>query len=339
MSLESVKSMEKIRFRLIPNRRNVWTFSCLLVLVSLIGLLISWLNPSIGYPLRPGLDFTGGTQIKVDRICQDKCSPLEDLKITQVLSELDLVNEDNSQKVNLSGSRVQLLDRGRSLIVRTPYLNPSQATTVINSIQPFVGLYKKGSQSVDTIGPTLGAQLLLSSLISLIVAFSGIALYISIRYDKTFALLALVALSHDIVIVCGVFAWLGIFFSVEVDSLFAVSLLTIAGYSVNDTVVVFDRIREQRSNKNLDSISLKIDKAVSETFTRTIYTSCSTLLPLIALIFFGGSTLYWFSISLAIGVVVGSWSSIALAPSLLSLREPFPTIKSAEEKSEGFKEG
>ena len=333
MSLKELKSIEKGNFRITPNRRNIWFLSSLLVGVSLIGLLLSYFNPSIGYPLRPGLDFTGGTQIKVDRICQDECLPLQDLKITQVLSELDLDNGDNSQKINLSGSRVQLLDRGRSLVIRTPYLNPSQAKIVINSIQPLVGSYKKDSQSVDTIGPTLGAQLLRSSLISLVVAFSGIAFYINLRYDRTFALLALVSLAHDIFIVCGVFAWLGIFFSVEVDSLFAVSLLTIAGYSVNDTVVVFDRIREQRLINNLDPFSLKIDKAVSATLTRTLYTSGTTLLPLIALIFFGGSTLYWFSIALAIGVVVGSWSSIALAPALLSLKEPLIKKESYSEEN------
>ena len=103
-----------------------------------------------------------------------------------------------------------------------------------------------GGQSVDTIGPSLGGQLLRSSLISLLVAFAGIALYISIRYDGRYAVLALVALGHDVLIVCGVFAWLGLISGLEVDSLFAVSLLTIAGYSVNDTVVVFDRIRERQ---------------------------------------------------------------------------------------------
>ena len=163
--------------------------------------------------------------------------------------------------------------------------------------------------------------MLKSSIISLLVAFIGIAIYISLRYDRLFAALALFALAHDVIIVCGIFAWLGLFLSLEVDSLFTVALLTIAGYSVNDTVVVFDRIRERiRLEPNL-SISEKIDRAVSATLTRTLYTSGTTLLPLIALILFGGSTLFWFAIALAIGVVVGSWSSIALAPSLLSLSE------------------
>ena len=151
------------------------------------------------------------------------------------------------------------------------------------------------------------------------MAFSGIAAYISFRYDRRYAFLALVALAHDVAIVCGVFAWLGVVLQLEVDSLFAVSLLTIAGYSVNDTVVVFDRIRERSKDAADLPLSVQVDQAVSATLTRTIYTSGTTLLPLLALVFFGGATLYWFAIALALGVVVGSWSSIALAPSLLTL--------------------
>ena len=96
-------------------------------------------------------------------------------------------------------------------------------------------------------------------------------------------------------------------------------MLTIAGYSVNDTVVVFDRIRERSKDAADLPLALQVDQAVSATLTRTLYTSGTTLLPLLALVFFGGATLYWFAIALALGVVVGSWSSIALAPSLLTL--------------------
>ena len=127
------------------------------------------------------------------------------------------------------------------------------------------------------------------------------------------------ALAHDILIVCGIFAWLGLITQLEVDSLFAVALLTIAGYSVNDTVVVFDRIRERSRDNSELSLSQQVDLAVSATLTRTLYTSGTTLMPLLALILFGGSTLYWFAIALALGVVVGSWSSIAVAPTLLTL--------------------
>jgi preprotein translocase subunit SecF len=126
-----------------------------------------------------------------------------------------------------------------------------------------------------------------------------------------------VTLAHDVIITCGLFAWLGIFFGIEVDSLFAVSLITVAGYSVTDTVVVFDRIREQKKALGQLPLIEQVDVAVNATLTRSLYTSLTTLLPLLGLIFFGGASLFWFAVALAVGIAVGSWSSIGVAPTLL----------------------
>ncbi|MAH59051.1 MAG: protein translocase subunit SecF [Synechococcus sp. ARS1019] len=298
-------------------RARVWLISAVVVLISVIGLVLSSIQ--LGSPLRPGLDFTGGTQIQLERNCGDSCRNLQASAVSDALQGLNLPTEADEALPKLSGTRVQLLDGGESLLLRLPTLTAAQGQGVITGLADVAGPYVDGGQSVDTIGPSLGGQLLRSSLISLLVAFAGIAAYITIRYDGRFAFLALVALAHDVVIVCGIFAWLGLFVQLEVDSLFAVALLTIAGYSVNDTVVVFDRIRERSRENAQRPVSQQVDLAVSATLTRTLYTSGTTLLPLLALIFFGGLTLYWFAIALALGVVVGSWSSIALAPALLTL--------------------
>ncbi|MFM9100159.1 MAG: protein translocase subunit SecF, partial [Cyanobium sp.] len=194
-----------------------------------------------------------------------------------------------------------------------------QGQALVEQLQPVVGDIEPGGLSIETIGPTLGSQLLRSSLISLLVSFAGIALYISFRYDRVYAALALLCLGHDVLITCGVFAWLGLLAGVEVNSLFAVALLTIAGYSVNDTVVIFDRIREKRASLQGQSLADQADAAVQATLTRSLYTSLTTLLPLVALILFGGSTLFWFAVALSIGIVVGAWSSISVAPTLLPL--------------------
>ncbi|MEB3321752.1 MAG: protein translocase subunit SecF, partial [Synechococcaceae cyanobacterium] len=145
----------------------------------------------------------------------------------------------------------------------------------------------------------------------------GIALYITFRYDRIYAFLALLCLAHDVLITCGVFSWLGVLGGIEVNSLFAVALLTIAGYSVNDTVVIFDRIREKRQLLRGLPLADQADEAVRATLTRSLYTALTTLLPLLALILFGGSTLFWFAVALAIGIAVGAWSSIAVASTLL----------------------
>jgi preprotein translocase subunit SecF len=204
-------------------------------------------------------------------------------------------------------------------VLRLPTLSPAQGQALVEQLQPVVGDIEPGGLSIETIGPTLGSQLLRSSLISLLVSFAGIALYISFRYDRVYAALALLCLAHDVLITCGVFAWLGLLAGVEVNSLFAVALLTIAGYSVNDTVVIFDRIREKRASLQGQSLADQADAAVQATLTRSLYTSLTTLLPLVALILFGGSTLFWFAVALSIGIVVGAWSSISVAPTLLPL--------------------
>lgn len=308
------------RISLIRNRRIVWLISLTFILISILGFVLSTLDPLVKAPLRPGLDFTGGTQIKLERKCEiQECSPLQSSLIIEKIKEVKLDTESSNVKISTSNIKIQLLDSSKSVVLRLPFISAQNIKRIVASVESYVTQIDSSGISVDTIGPSLGKQLLKSSFISLLAAFTGIAIYISFRFDKRFAFLALLALIHDVLIVCGIFSWLGIIYQIEVDSLFAVALLTIAGYSVNDTVVIFDRIREL--NK-LDDYTYKdkIDIAVNASLTRTIYTSLSTLLPLISLILFGGDTLVLFAAALAIGVIVGSWSSIALAPTLLSLK-------------------
>ncbi|MEB3199005.1 MAG: protein translocase subunit SecF [Synechococcaceae cyanobacterium] len=305
------------RFRINRYRRLAWTGSAVATLLSLLGLLLCWINPSIGAPLKLGLDFTGGTQIQVERSCAGPCSALSAGEVREALTRLNLPVEAGQQAPNLESAAVQVLDRGSSIVLRLPTLDADQGTAVIKGLGAAFGPLQEAGSSVNTIGPTLGSQLLRGSLVSLLVSFLAIAAYITFTYSGIFAVLALVCLAHDVLITCGVFAWLGLTLGIEVDSLFAVSLITVAGYSVTDTVVVYDRIREQRRTLASLPLSDQVDVAVNATLTRSLYTSFTTVLPLIALILFGGSSLFWFAVALTIGILVGSWSSIGLAPTLL----------------------
>ena len=306
------------RFRISRHRRTAWLGSGLAALLSVIGLLMSWLNPAIGSPLKPGLDFTGGTQIQLERACQpNQCPALNAAEIQASLAKLTLPTDADQRPANLSNAAVQVLDQGHSLVIRLQDLNPAQSAALVQQVGAIVGPLNPNGTSVDTIGPTLGQQLLQGSVVSLVVSFAAIAAYITFRYDGVFAFLALFTLGHDVLITCGAFAWLGLLAGVEVDSLFAVSLITVAGYSVTDTVVVFDRIREQRTTLAGLPMSEQVDVAVDATLTRSLYTSLTTVLPLLGLIFFGGASLFWFAVSLTIGIAVGSWSSIGVAPTLL----------------------
>jgi len=307
--------------QLYKNRKFIWFVSFFLCLISIIGMLICLKSNSINAPLNLGLDYTGGTQITLERSCNNECTALNTSEISNNIISLKNQDKNFSSNIspNLNRSQIQLLDNSKLISIRLPFLSAAQSDSVVANINNSFGPFKIENTSVEIIGPSLGKQLLKSSLFSLFFAFLGIALYINFRYDRRYSFLALFALLHDILIVCGVFAWLGYFFSIEVDSLFAVSLLTIAGYSVNNTVVVFDRIREKSLLDKQLSFKYQIDKAVGATLTRTLYTSLTTLLPLICILIWGGSTLYWFAFALVIGVIAGSWSSIALAPSLLSI--------------------
>jgi len=306
------------RFRISRHRRMAWLGSGLAALLSVIGLVVSWLNPGIHAPLKPGLDFTGGTQIQLERRCAPGgCSAISAPQIQQALAPLKLPVEPGQGMPNLSNAAVQVLDQGHSLVLRLQDLNPVQTTALVQEMQAIAGPLNPEGTSVDTIGPTLGQQLLKGSVVSLVVSFIAIAGYITFRYDGVFAFLALFTLGHDVLITCGAFAWLGLIAGVEVDSLFAVSLITVAGYSVTDTVVVFDRIREQRTTLADLPLTEQVDVAVDATLTRSLYTSLTTVLPLLGLIFFGGASLFWFALALTIGIVVGSWSSIGVAPTLL----------------------
>ena len=310
-----------LNVQLYKNRKVVWLVSFSLSIISIIGMLLCYRSSTINAPLNLGLDYTGGTQITLERQCNNICIELYTSDISNKI--IALKNSDKNFTLNtspnLSRSQIQLLDNSKLISIRLPFLSAEQSESVVSEVKKSFGPFINENTSVEIIGPSLGKQLLKSSLISLLFAFLGIALYINFRYDRRYSFLALFALLHDVLIVCGVFSWLGYIYNVEVDSLFAVSLLTIAGYSVNNTVVVFDRIREKCLIDKQLSFKYQIDNAVGATLTRTLYTSFTTLLPLICILIWGGSSLYWFAFSLAIGVIAGSWSSIALAPSLLSI--------------------
>ncbi len=303
--------MKLISIPLIEIKKKVWSLSIFLITFSLIGIIISTFYPSIKKPINLGMDYVGGNEIRLERICNIDCSTITSDKL---ISDLRIINKENNLVNNI---RFQIQNNNSLISIRTPFLSIDSSEKLINDINKIAGPINFDSKISRSIGPKLGRDLLINGGISLFVSLIAISFYISIRFDKKFSLLALSALFHDLLIVFGIFSWLGIIFSIEVNSLFAVALLTIAGYSVNDTVVIFDRIRENRkSNDNLN-FNQVIEISVNESLRRTLFTSLTTIIPLLTLIIFGSYSLYWFSIALVLGILIGSYSSILLAPSLL----------------------
>ena len=303
--------MKLISIPLLEIKKKVWSLSIFLITFSLIGIIVSTFYPSIKKPINLGMDYVGGNEIRLERICNIDCSSITSDKL---ISDLRIINKENNLVNNI---RFQIQNNNSLISIRTPFLSIDSSEKLINDINKIAGPINFDSKISRSIGPKLGRDLLINGGISLFVSLIAISFYISIRFDKKFSLLALSALFHDLLIVFGIFSWLGIIFSIEVNSLFAVALLTIAGYSVNDTVVIFDRIRENRkSNDNLN-FNQVIEISVNESLRRTLFTSLTTIIPLLTLIIFGSYSLFWFSIALVLGILIGSYSSILLAPSLL----------------------
>ena len=307
--------MKLISIPLFEIKKKVWSLSIFLITFSLIGIIISTFYPSIKKPINLGMDYVGGNEIRLERICNIDCSSITSDKL---ISDLRIINKENNLVNNI---RFQIQNNNSLISIRTPFLSIDSSEKLINDINKIAGPINFDSKISRSIGPKLGRDLLINGGISLFVSLIAISFYISIRFDKKFSLLALSALFHDLLIVFGIFSWLGIIFSIEVNSLFAVALLTIAGYSVNDTVVIFDRIRENNNvNSNLNFNQI-IEISVNESLRRTLFTSLTTIIPLLTLIIFGSYSLYWFAIALVLGILIGSYSSILLAPSLL-INEP-----------------
>ena len=297
--------------KLLKIKKGIWYFSLFLILFSLSGILLSSFYKPIKKPVNLGMDFVGGNEIRIERICNESCSEIT----TDIL--LQKIRDISKDKTLVNNIRLQLQNDNKLISIRTPFIKINKSEELIENINEIIGPLDFGSKNSRSVGPKLGKDLLVNGLSSLAISLVAISLYLSVRFDKKFSILALTALFHDLFIVFGCFSWLGIILSVEVNSLFAVALLTIAGYSVNDTVVIFDRIRENNKSKKYNNFNESIEVSVNESLRRTLFTSLTTLIPLLTLILFGSYSLFWFSIALGIGIVVGSYSSILLAPSFL----------------------
>jgi preprotein translocase subunit SecF len=302
-----------MKLQVIRQRNVWWAISSALILAGIVAMFISW--KQIGAPLRPGLDFVGGTRLQFELDCSkaDNCQKPIDIAAVRSVMDAEGLGGSNIQAItDRSGKQV-------GITIRTAPLNGEQRNQLQSALSEKLGTFDPSKTQIDTVGPVIGQQLFSAGLLALIVAFVGIAIYLSLRFQLDYAIFAIVALFHDILITVGIFAILGLLFNVEVDSLFIVALLTIVGFSVNDTVVIYDRIRETialNPERHIDDI---VDAAVNSTLARSINTTLTTLLTLFSIFFFGGETLKIFALALIIGFTMGAYSSIFIASTLLAL--------------------
>jgi preprotein translocase subunit SecF len=291
----------------IIGKKNIYfLISLILIIPGVISLILYGLNLSI--------DFTGGTRME-----------LAFQKIVDQ-STVQKIREDFTQeKIKIE----TLQTSGKSVFIRTTQINEKKNATLLKKLQTNLGPFKE--ESFETIGPTIGGETTKNAFLSVLLSSALILLYIAISFRKVpkptsslrFGVATIVALLHDVLVLLGIFSLLGHFFHVEVDSLFITALLTVIGFSVHDTIVVFDRIRENLQRVGGHSFAQIVNDSILQTFVRSLNTSLTAILVLFTLMLFGGESIRWFVVALLVGIASGTYSSIFNAAPLLVLWDDF----------------
>ena len=272
-----------------------YVLSGLMILISCFS-IIKW-----GF--KPSIDFAGGTVWEV--------------KFDQNISRDVVSKMFSNSKIPVNS----IANSGKTYTIKFENINTNQKTeleTQLNKIDP-----KAVEQRFETLGPSLGRELLNKTVIGIVLSAIALLLFIGSRFsDYSFGIGAIVSMLHDGIILIGAFSLLGHFFGAELDALFVTALLTTLSASVHDTVVTFDRMREiRRQNFKIDWANLA-NQAVSEVIVRSLNTSMTVIFMLTSLVLLGGETTKWFSLALLIGVICGTYSSTAVAiPTVLMLKE------------------
>lgn len=299
--------------------RVLWMcLSALLLIPGIIAMIYSMITYPTHSPMKVGIDYTGGTILQYgvpEAVSSDDLAKtredLDNIGVTNTYLQVLNVNPtaENNNIKSIISIRTKFIDEGSDL--------SNQISTTIKKEYKSAELVQ-----VSSVGPTLGNELFKMSIIALLLAIVGMIVYISFRFKLEYAIAAILGLVHDVLFVMGVFSILGIFCNVQIDGLFLTAILTLIGFSINDTIVTFDRIRENlRYYGKKMTFGEIVDASVNQTLTRSVNTSLTAFITLAALYFFGGVTTKDFVLAMMIGVVVGTYSSIFFCSMLVDFWE------------------
>ena len=282
-TLKLVKQNTKIEFL------KIRKFTTILSVFLCTSAFISFLFFNLNF----GIDFKGGTLVEVK-----SSSVIEIGKVRSSLSALDL-----------GDLQIQNFGSEKNILVRVEdQISSNKSSSILDELRSFGAI-----QRVEVVGPKISSELIQKGITAIIMAVSLMLFYIWIRFEWQFSLGAIIALIHDVLVTIGIFS----FFQIEFNLSIIAALLTIIGYSMNDTVVVYDRIRENlRKYKKLDLYSL-INSSINQTLSRTVLTSLTTLIALFSLYLLGGEVIKGFTLAMIIGVFVGTYSSTFIASQIL----------------------
>lgn len=282
--------------------KKYWYF-----LLSLI-IIIPGIFSLFFYGLNLSVEFTGGSNLTF--AFPNNVSNVQLKQVSYVFTQ----NKIKIQGITASGNQI---------LIKSQPVDEKQDLRITQEIKNTLGNFQQ--QSYETIGPTIGGETLRNAIYALIVASILIVLYITWSFRSVpkptssfrFGVCAIIALIHDVLVLLGLFSIFGHFLGVEIDSLFVTAALTVIGFSVHDTIVVFDRIRENLKRIGGDNFSEVVNDSILQTLDRSLNTSLTVVLVLVAMLLFGGDSIKWFVVALLIGVISGTYSSIFNASPLL----------------------
>ena len=296
----------------INNSRFTILLSGALLLAGIFSLIINN-GPKLS------IDFKGGTLVAVQYT--------KPININNLRSELKTVTI-NGQKFDFSTSEIKHFGNKSNVSIRIASMEDEPENFSQNFIDFLRNIYPDSLPEnkdefillLDTLSPKIGSELSGKAIMAILYALTLILIYISFRFEFIFAIGAIAAIAHDVIITLGIFSILGYEISLPIVAAF----LTIVGYSLNDTIVIFDRIRENMKTRKKDPVAATVNKSINESLSRTIVTSLTTLMVVIILYIFGGEVIHYFSFALIIGVLVGTYSSIFVASLIVVYLQPKP---------------
>lgn len=284
--------------------RKIWfSLSVIMVIIGIVAISV--------FGFKTGIDFAGGTILEI-KVTNSETANTDD-KAFIIDGYKELVNLDVA---------VQVVEEDRYMIRSKQLSNDQKNQLLAHLREGFASVEELRFESVD---PTISYDIVRKAILAVILAVLAILFYVAYTFRKVpkplsswrFSIAAIVALIHDVIILLGIYAIVSKYFGAEVDGLFITALLTLLGFSVHDTIVTFDRIRENLRKRSGENMNIIINDSVVETIVRSVNTSFTLLLVLVAMFFFGGATLKFFTLALIIGVLVGTYSSIFIAAPVL----------------------
>lgn len=292
--------IKNINFDFVGKRKIWYAISLLIIVAGIVSFAVQGFNF--------GIDFSGGSYVQLSFYEEAPAEGEEaNAKAVEVSLE-DLRNVVNT-KVDQTPT-IQFDETNTSYIIRTELTTEDQVNDLLSAIESEIGPYQVDRN--ELVGPTVGAELVKKAILALVIACALMLVYITVRFQFWFGVSAIIALVHDALIVLAVFS----IFQLEISSTFIAAILTVIGYSINATIVLFDRVRESTPNfKETEQLAL-VNDSISNTLARSINTTLTTLLTLFALIIFGGDTTKIFVLAMIVGIVAGLYSSIFISGSL-----------------------